>query len=97
MRKIERLAPARNAEIARRAIRNPSTQCDLRTPEKARFPAAAGFSQQLLARKLSLSQIIRMRAAPIAPPHGIERLTWAFACRVGEMLGRISPQILSGA
>jgi hypothetical protein len=97
MRKIERLAPARNAEIARGAIRNPSTQCDLRTPEKARFPAAAGFSQRVLARKLSLSRIIRMRAAPMAPPHDVERLTWAFASRLCEMLGRISPQILSGA
>jgi putative protease len=38
-----------------------STQCDIRTPEKARFLAAAGFSQLVLARELTLDQIAAIR------------------------------------
>ena len=34
-----------------------STQCDIRTPQKARFLEEAGFSQIVLARELSLEQI----------------------------------------
>ncbi|MDR0576949.1 MAG: U32 family peptidase [Candidatus Accumulibacter sp.] len=34
-----------------------STQCDIRTPEKARFLADAGFSRLVLARELSLDEI----------------------------------------
>lgn len=34
-----------------------STQCDIRTPEKARFLQDVGFSQLVLARELSLSEI----------------------------------------
>jgi putative protease len=34
-----------------------STQCDIRTPQKARFLADAGFSQIALARELSLQEI----------------------------------------
>ncbi|HXY21161.1 MAG TPA: peptidase U32 family protein, partial [Burkholderiaceae bacterium] len=34
-----------------------STQCDIRTPEKARFLQDVGFSQLVLARELSLPQI----------------------------------------
>lgn len=40
-----------------------STQCDIRTPEKARFLADAGFSQLVLARELSLKEIAAIRAA----------------------------------
>ncbi|WP_417068673.1 peptidase U32 family protein [Niveibacterium terrae] len=40
-----------------------STQCDIRTPEKARFLAAAGFSQLVLARELNLGEIRAIRAA----------------------------------
>ncbi|MEW6513844.1 MAG: U32 family peptidase [Pseudomonadota bacterium] len=40
-----------------------STQCDIRTPAKARFLADAGFSQLVLARELSLKEIAAMRAA----------------------------------
>ncbi|MBL8487722.1 MAG: U32 family peptidase [Rhodocyclaceae bacterium] len=40
-----------------------STQCDIRTPEKARFLADAGFSQLVLARELTLEEIARVRAA----------------------------------
>jgi len=34
-----------------------STQCDIRTPEKARFLQEAGFSQLVLARELTLGEI----------------------------------------
>jgi putative protease len=40
-----------------------STQCDIRTPEKARFLADAGFSQIVLARELTLAEITAVRAA----------------------------------
>jgi len=40
-----------------------STQCDIRSPEKARFLADAGFSQVVLARELSIPEITRIRAA----------------------------------
>ncbi len=40
-----------------------STQCDIRTPEKARFLADVGFSQIVLARELTLREIASIRAA----------------------------------
>jgi len=40
-----------------------STQCDIRTPAKARFLADAGFSQLVLARELALPEIAAVRAA----------------------------------
>jgi putative protease len=39
-----------------------STQCDIRTPEKARFLADAGFSQIVLARELTIDEIRAVRA-----------------------------------
>ncbi|MFA6062555.1 MAG: U32 family peptidase [Gallionella sp.] len=40
-----------------------STQCDIRTPEKAKFLAEVGFSQMVLARELNLKEIASIRAA----------------------------------
>jgi len=40
-----------------------STQCDIRTPEKAKFLADAGFSQLVLARELTVEEIAKVRAA----------------------------------
>ncbi len=40
-----------------------STQCDIRTPEKARFLAQVGFSQIVLARELSIQEVAAVRAA----------------------------------
>ncbi len=40
-----------------------STQCDIRTPEKARFLADVGFSQMVLARELTLREIASIRTA----------------------------------
>ena len=39
-----------------------STQCDIRTPEKARFLQDVGLSQIVLARELTLQQIAQIRA-----------------------------------
>ena len=39
-----------------------STQCDIRTPEKAAFLEAVGFSQVVLARELTLEEIAAVRA-----------------------------------
>jgi putative protease len=44
-----------------------STQCDIRSVEKARFLGAVGFSQLVLARELSLKQIREIRAAVDTP------------------------------
>jgi putative protease len=44
-----------------------STQCDIRTVEKARFLGAVGFSQLVLARELSLDQIRQIRAQVDTP------------------------------
>ncbi len=40
-----------------------STQCDIRSPEKARFLAQSGFSQIVLARELTLQEIAAVAAA----------------------------------
>jgi putative protease len=40
-----------------------STQCDIRTPQKARFLADAGFSQIVLARELTIEEIRAVHAA----------------------------------
>lgn len=40
-----------------------STQCDIRTPEKAAFLARCGFSQLVLPRELSLEKIVSVRKA----------------------------------
>ena len=50
-----------------------STQCDIRTPEKARFLQDVGFSQIVLARELTLDEIQRVRAAT-----DVERCTLEF-------------------
>lgn len=44
-----------------------STQCDTRTPEKARFLEEAGFSQIVLARELTLEQIKDIHRAVRTP------------------------------
>ncbi|GAB3546727.1 23S rRNA 5-hydroxycytidine C2501 synthase [Noviherbaspirillum agri] len=44
-----------------------STQCDIRTVDKARFLGAVGFSQLVLARELSLEQIRQIHAQVDTP------------------------------
>ena len=45
-----------------------STQCDIRTPERARFLADAGFSQLVLARECTLKEISAIAAAVPSTP-----------------------------
>lgn len=44
-----------------------STQCDIRTPQKARFLQDAGFSQLVLPRELTLQKIADIRQATTVP------------------------------
>ncbi|MBQ9466611.1 MAG: U32 family peptidase [Muribaculaceae bacterium] len=44
-----------------------STQCDIRTPEKAAWLEALGFTQLVLARELSLDEISAIRTATTIP------------------------------
>lgn len=44
-----------------------STQCDIRTPEKAIFLQNAGFSQLVLPRELTLEEVARVRDAVSVP------------------------------
>lgn len=44
-----------------------STQCDIRTPRKARFLQDAGFSQLVLPRELTIDEIKEFRAATDVP------------------------------
>ena len=44
-----------------------STQCDIRTPEKARFLADAGFSQLVLPREFSAEEIAQIRSTVDVP------------------------------
>ncbi|MBI3713194.1 MAG: DUF3656 domain-containing protein [Burkholderiales bacterium] len=44
-----------------------STQCDIRTPAKAHFLGASGFSQLVLARELTLEQIKAIKAQTSTP------------------------------
>ena len=62
-----------------------STQTDIRTPQKAKFLADAGFSQMVLARELSLPEI-RAIQATVAPPSPSVPLP--------EGEGRSSPPVL---
>ncbi len=48
-----------------------STQCDIRSVEKAKFLSEVGFSQIVLARELTLQQISAIRAA-VAPEVALE-------------------------
>lgn len=65
-----------------------STQCDIRTPEKARFLQDAGLSQLVLARELSLDQIKAIRAATTVPLeffiHGALCVAYSGQCFISE-------------
>ncbi|MCM1067180.1 MAG: U32 family peptidase [Muribaculaceae bacterium] len=64
-----------------------STQCDIRTPEKARFLAAAGFSQLVLPREFTLSEIKAVREAAGVPVevfvHGALCVSYSGDCQAG--------------
>ncbi|MDE6120764.1 MAG: U32 family peptidase, partial [Muribaculaceae bacterium] len=65
-----------------------STQCDIRTPEKASWLAQAGFSQLVLPREFSLEQIRVARAAAGVPVevfvHGALCVSYSGDCQAGE-------------
>jgi len=69
-----------------------STQCAIRTPERARFVASLGFTRLILERQLSLEQIRAIRAA--VPPevqlecfvHGALCVCYSGDCYLSEAL-----------
>ena len=65
-----------------------STQCDIRTPEKAAFLAAAGLSQLVLARELTLEQITAIRAVTTVPleffVHGALCVAYSGQCYISH-------------
>ena len=67
-----------------------STQCDLRTVEKARFLEAVGFSQLVLARELSLDETRRIAHSVQVPieafVHGALCVSYSGRCQVSEMV-----------
>lgn len=71
-----------------------STQCDLRTPEKARFLEAVGFSQLVMARELTLSEIAAIREAVTVPLeafcHGALCVSYSGRCQLSQALKRRS-------
>lgn len=64
-----------------------STQCDIRTPEKAAMLARAGFSQLVLPREFTLSQIKEAREAAGIPVevfvHGALCVSYSGDCQAG--------------
>ncbi len=68
-----------------------STQCDIRTPEKARFMQDLGFSQLVLPRELTLDEIRRMRKAVTVPlegfVHGALCVSYSGDCRASLLNG----------
>jgi len=67
-----------------------STQTDNRTPEKVRFLQDVGFSQVVLARELSLQEIIEIRAASSVGleffVHGALCVSYSGRCRFSEIM-----------
>ena len=67
-----------------------STQCDLRTPEKARFLEALGFSQLVMARELTLDEIAAIRAVTTVPleafVHGALCVSYSGRCAISQAL-----------
>ena len=72
------------------AVWHASTQCDIRTPEKARMLAEAGASRLILARELNLDEIGAIHAAvPVeleAFVHGALCVSYSGQCYMSEYL-----------
>lgn len=66
-----------------------STQCDIRTPEKARWLAKAGFSQLVLPREFSVNQIREVAQAVDVPVevfvHGARCVSYSGDCQMGHV------------
>ena len=71
-----------------------STQCAIRTPEKARFHEDSGFSRLVLERQMSLEQIAAVRAAVDAELeffiHGALCMCYSGECYLSEYLAHRS-------
>ena len=67
-----------------------STQCDLRTPEKAQFLEALGFSQLVMARELTLDEIATIRRVTTVPleafVHGALCVSYSGRCAISQEL-----------
>lgn len=67
-----------------------STQCDIRTPQKARFLQDVGFSQIVLARELTLAEISDICGAVTIPVetfvHGALCVSYSGRCHAGQAL-----------
>ena len=67
-----------------------STQCDLRTPDKARFLEALGFSQLVMARELTLDEIADIRKVTTVPleafVHGALCVSYSGRCAISQVL-----------
>lgn len=67
-----------------------STQCDLRTPDKARFLEALGFSQLVMARELTLDEIAGIRSVTHVPleafVHGALCVSYSGRCAISQVL-----------
>lgn len=67
-----------------------STQCDIRTPEKARFLQDVGFSQLVLARELTLNEIADISRSTSVPleafVHGALCVSYSGRCQVSQAL-----------
>lgn len=67
-----------------------STQCDLRTPDKARFLEALGFSQLVMARELTLDEIAAIRKVTTVPleafVHGALCVSYSGRCAISQAL-----------
>lgn len=65
-----------------------STQCDIRTPEKARFLQDVGFSQLVLPRELTLDEIRNIRGAVDVPlecfVHGALCVSYSGRCHASQ-------------
>lgn len=68
-----------------------STQCDIRTPEKALFLEKAGFDQLVLPREFSLEQIRKVREVTTVPleafVHGALCVSYSGDCRASFVNG----------
>ena len=67
-----------------------STQCDIRTPEKAMFLEKMGFSQLVLARELTLGEISDIACKVKAPLegfcHGALCVSYSGRCQISQAL-----------
>lgn len=71
-----------------------STQCDIRTPEKAKFLESLGFAQLVLARELSAKEISDIHNTVTVPlesfVHGALCVSYSGRCEISQVLKKRS-------